>query len=337
VKVDRELVSRVLLDVATAQDLESIGVDNVVAIKSDPENLVVRKGGGSMKRAPKTLDPERRIVSLEVSNDLKDRSGDRVRTKGIDLSEFKLNPVHLFGHRDDSPEFAMGPVLKATKGRDVKPDRTTLVHDVEFFDFDVNPKAAMVFEMQQRGVYLASSIRFRPIKANRPKTQREREKLGIGEFGVDFEGVYLMESSTVGIPDNQNAIAKALDQFAEDGTYSWAQIKHLQDSLKPDTRTVFQVGAPVEINDQLTDEASDLLERVKAAAYEGTKKALQEHRTGTGADERGEGRGDTPEEPAQDPVDAAEAVDPLDAFKGLSESLQKALAEMQSSKNEESQ
>ena len=253
-KLDRQLIARVLMDTATADDLHGLGVENVVAIKSDPENVQIRRGGATAKRAPRSFDDEARTMVREVSNDVKDRSGDRVRTRGIDLSEFKLNPIFLFGHRDDSPEMAMGPVLKSIKGRASGPDRTVLDQVVKFFTFDQNPKAAMVWEMQKDGVFLASSIRFRPLEAVRPKTQREREKRGIGEFGVDLLKVSLLESSVVGVPDNQRAIAKCLDRYADEGRFSYAQVKDLERAFKPTTRTVIALGGPVvEIEDQLED------------------------------------------------------------------------------------
>lgn len=319
--LDKETVARVLADVATAQDFQSLGLENVVAIKSDPETLQVRQSVA--KRMPR-IDEENRKTSLEVSNDVMDRSGDRMRTRGIDLSEFKRNPIHLFDHRTDDPSYVMGRVDKITKGKETGPDRTSLTHDVRWLPFDVNPKADMVFRMQAEGVLVASSVRFRPIKANRPKTQRERERLGIGEFGVDFEKVYLLESSTVAIPDNQLAMAKSvIDRWADQGTYSWGALSDLEKALQPDTRTVHAVGGlpkesdTVEIDDQLTDEETrkSFLDQIEEAALRGTTKALEQHSAkddGAGGEDGGDASQETPAE-----TDASKSADPLAPFRSL--------------------
>ncbi len=51
----------------------------------------------------KAIDEDARTVKAIISTDSLDRDGEVVITKGLDLAEFKNNPIVLLGHDQDKP------------------------------------------------------------------------------------------------------------------------------------------------------------------------------------------------------------------------------------------
>jgi len=71
---------------------------------------------------------------------------------------------------------------------------------------DETGRSDLAFKFLTAGGLPAVSVGFMPTKVNRPKSKEEREKIGLGEYGVEFTGWELLEYSAVPVPANPNAL-----------------------------------------------------------------------------------------------------------------------------------
>jgi hypothetical protein len=203
--LDRARVARVLSGLAGDEDLEALGRENVLAIKSDTGERHYR----SVAHDHKALVQERRGFEFVVSDEGRDRMGDRILVKGWDLTEFKRNPIMLWAHDDWSGESVLGTWDTPRK------EPPNLVAEGEFTPTGVNPFADMIFEMVDRKIVRASSVGFMPQKTTRGENPEEREEMDLGDWGVLFEKALLLEISIVPIPANPRALRKSMAEACE--------------------------------------------------------------------------------------------------------------------------
>ncbi len=145
---------------------------------------------------------EGRVVEHVITDETKDRYGDIVRAKGADVNNFKKNPVILFGH--NYTDFPIGKSIKVWVDKDNKNVKSWGL----YFDkrVDETGRSSVAFKFITAGGLPAVSVGFMPTKINRPKSKEEREKIGLGEYGVEFTGWELLEYSAVPVPANPNAL-----------------------------------------------------------------------------------------------------------------------------------
>lgn len=135
-----------------------------------------------------------RTVSFVITNNTVDRSGDRVFPQGVDFTNYRANPVVLWGHDADS--FPIGKCLGDPVLRD-----GSWVATVEFVPFDcpvVGPVSEAAYKLLKDGYLSAVSIGFRPM-----------EYVFNDSDGIDYQMIELLEFSVVTIPCNPTALAVA--------------------------------------------------------------------------------------------------------------------------------
>lgn len=133
-------------------------------------------------------------IRIVASNEDVDRYGDIVRASGWELTNFRKNPVLLFGH--NSRALPVGRVLR------IEVEGTRLVADLEFMDEETSKESAQVERMLRAGFLNASSVGFSPTKTPKRILDENNEWTG----GYEFVGQELMELSIVPVP----ALASAL-------------------------------------------------------------------------------------------------------------------------------
>jgi len=145
---------------------------------------------------------ETRVIQFRFTDGTVDRDGDIIKPEGVDLEEFKKEPTILSQH--NSRSFPIGKSLKTMYRR----KEGDIVGQVLFFDDEIDPTgiSEAVFKMVKAGALNTGSIGFsaEPSDIKRP-TPEEREELGMGEYGLIFERIKLLEFSIVTIPANPNA------------------------------------------------------------------------------------------------------------------------------------
>lgn len=148
-------------------------------------------------------DAKARRKTFVASDESVDRYGDIIRVDGWDLSNFKRNPVLLFGH--DSRKVPIGRVP------DIGVEGKQLIAGTEFRPEGDSVDADDVWLALQGGFLNAVSVGFLPTVE--PNVMRgEPDKNGYAPItGFEFIGQELLELSVVPVPANPAALALARD------------------------------------------------------------------------------------------------------------------------------
>src|SRR6185312_2457789 len=136
-----------------------------------------------------------RQVRVVCSTDQVDRAGEVIVQGGIDLTNYRSNPIVLWQHDPEQP-IARAIDIGVVAGK--------LQALVQFPDAGVSAKAVEVYGLIKAGVVNATSVGFDPLESepmdpNRPRGPQRYSKTG------------LMEFSFVSVPANPGAsiIARA--------------------------------------------------------------------------------------------------------------------------------
>ncbi len=128
-------------------------------------------------------------LDFVISDGSLDRHGTRINPKGWDLTNFKKNPIALFGH--DS-RFPIGT------WSNIRTEGDRLVATLKLAAKGTSQRIDEIIGLIEQGVLRATSVGFSVIKFGTP---------GKDEF--DFLEQELMETSVVSVGSNTNALAKA--------------------------------------------------------------------------------------------------------------------------------
>lgn len=204
--------------------------------------MKIEKGkSAKIEFAIKAEEKEERTVRFTISKEVVDRDGDIIRADGIDLTNFKKNPVFLLCH--DSHDLPVGKVKKVwVEEKSVKAD----VYFPKLEELSSDPALAsekaklcdFVFHCYKTGMLNAVSIGFIPLEYEETKT------------GYDVIKWELLEFSAVPIPANQDAIAEAVKSFG------------LDESVVKDFFTTQKSGK------RISAETKEVLNKIKACGDE---------------------------------------------------------------------
>jgi HK97 family phage prohead protease len=147
-----------------------------------------------IRAIPKTAG-DRRVWFVVSRSDVIDRHNTKVMTGGIDLTNYKNNPVFLWSHDGYGSGFST-PAMDHVIGKAVDFNQTDKVLElqIEFFTGDINPKAEQAFRLVKAGGLQATSIGFIPREVM-IEVQGDREIPVITRSE-------LLECSLVSIPSN---------------------------------------------------------------------------------------------------------------------------------------
>lgn len=166
---------------------------------------VTRAGIGIRKQiiAPaEQLAGDMRALRFTISTDCIDREQDRIALAGWDLSNFRRNPIVLWGH--DATRLPIGRAF------DLRIEDGGLKASVEFIPTDTpegGQFAEAVYRLARGGFIAATSVGFRPLKWE--FTQDEARGADDWFPGIDFEEQELVELSVVTVPANPEALIDA--------------------------------------------------------------------------------------------------------------------------------
>ena len=140
----------------------------------------------------KEYDEAERTITMCGSTETADRVGDVVKMAGVDLENYKKNPIILFNHDYDKP---IGKAL------DVQVIDSKLIFKIQFADTDFGRE---IYYLLKNGYMNASSIGF---------IGKEYEPNDFG--GLTFTKIELLELSIVSVPCNPSAIVQLRKDFME--------------------------------------------------------------------------------------------------------------------------
>jgi HK97 family phage prohead protease len=128
-----------------------------------------------------------------LSDESVDRMGDVIRADGWQISEFKNNPIALFGHDHDKVIGVWRKVRVVGK---------KLMGTLKLAEPGTSELVDTTRSLIEQGVLKAVSVGFRPLEA-KPRSAEEPWK------GMDYIKSALHEVSVVAVPANSNALAVA--------------------------------------------------------------------------------------------------------------------------------
>lgn len=136
------------------------------------------------------------VYTFIGTKEVVDRDGDIVFVDGIELENYKMNPIVLFGHDYNTP---IGKTVKFYKK--VIDGVKALLFDIEFAS---TQDAKNIKTLVDEGVLNTTSINFIPKEW---EEVRENDR-----WGYDIKKSELLEISVVSVPANQSALLqKAFD------------------------------------------------------------------------------------------------------------------------------
>ncbi len=155
-----------------------------------------------VKAAPESLDADKRTLRAVISNNSVDRDGEVIEPSAFQehIKTFLANPVLLWNHDPRNPPIGKVPGVEFFDDR--------MEADVQFRKAGDDPLADSVFSLYDQGILTSFSIGFRVLPG------------GYEEGGDDGKGNIkppritkgeLLELSSVTIPANTGAVAKAVE------------------------------------------------------------------------------------------------------------------------------
>lgn len=171
----------------------------------------------------KDVDSKERTITAIGSKEVIDRDGDVIVVKGINLKEYKKNPVVLFAH--DHRGIPVG------KTKRVWVDGNELKFKIEFATADENPMAESLFRLYKKGFMSSFSIGFIPdFQTMEYPEQKSRGKKKQPRCIINNSE--LLEISCVSVPANPSALMASFEKGWEDGSLDGMELLALQDECK---------------------------------------------------------------------------------------------------------
>ena len=155
-----------------------------------------------------SMDDRERSITARISTAAVDRDGDVMLPSGIDMSDYRKNPVVLFGHDAGSLPIGKAAWMKKTPNEVVA--KTVLAKRP-----DEHPAAAewvpdTIYSLFKQEILRAFSVGFTIEDA------READRKDVARFGENVRRIIskwkLLEFSVVPIPANQDALAMAVSK-----------------------------------------------------------------------------------------------------------------------------
>jgi HK97 family phage prohead protease len=160
-----------------------------------------------------------RSHTFVISNSTKDRHGSILKTEGWDLTNYMLNPVVLYNHKQysENPDMVIGT-------GDVKIENNELVGKVNYEPEDINPLAEKIRKKVDHGTLRAVSVGFMP----------KNGRWGQKDMGEDPEVFYftemeLMEFSIVTIPSLTSALKKSAEESTDEFIKQFPKTQNTED------------------------------------------------------------------------------------------------------------
>ena len=185
-------------------------------LKNANDEPILRDGLGvfsaTMGQSVKSVDMNKRTLSMTGSDETTDRDGDIVMVNGWQLENFVKNPVFLWSHQyGGEGSVPLARAIKVIKRR--TPAR--LDFTMQFPTEGINPFADMILSLYNEKIINASSVGFMPL---------EWEPVDGGEGGGNSPSMYyyqgrrftkqeLLELSGCAVPCNPMALQNAIKGF----------------------------------------------------------------------------------------------------------------------------
>src|SRR5947209_17701631 len=170
-----------------------------------------------VSRAPSELNPGERSDVSWISTEVVDRQGEVVRARGLNDSQFQLNPLVTLNHTYTLPPVGKSLWRKHVKDGELRGIKAKTVYPARPAAWDAADPwpPDKVLALVQAGLLNGKSIGFLPTKVHVP-TEREIEQNGWQGCSLIIDEWLLLEYACVFLPANQNALVEAVSKGAVD-------------------------------------------------------------------------------------------------------------------------
>jgi phage head maturation protease len=152
---------------------------------------------------------EGRVLEYVITNETADRYGDIVRAKGVDLTNYRREPVIHLSH--DTHKFPVGNSIKVWYD---SVDQSVKAWALFFDDrVDRTGLSDTAFRFCSGGYMKGASVGFLPRYSYTPKSAEEREEIGLGDMGREYKSCELLEWSVCSVPCNPDALTQMSKQI----------------------------------------------------------------------------------------------------------------------------
>jgi hypothetical protein len=191
------------------QDRQAQALDAILkALPNEPayayRKAIVAKGPSE------TLMGERSDVSWITTED-PDRQGEVVLARGMNDSQFRLNPIVTMQHAYHMPPVGKSLWRKMTRDGDTRGVKAKTQYPVKPDDWQGTWPADVAFSLVQADLLRGKSIGFLPTKLHAPE-QKEIDKNGWNKVDLVIDEWLLLEYACTFLPAQQNAVVEAVNK-----------------------------------------------------------------------------------------------------------------------------
>jgi hypothetical protein len=188
-------------------DRQAYALDAI--LKAQPKDTAFAYRKAVIEKAPTELMAGERADVSWISTEDPDRQGDVVIAKGMNDSQFRLNPIVTLNHNYRSDPAGRSLWRKFIKDGELRGIKAKTVYPARPADWpegkDWTPDYA--FTLIQNQMLSGKSIGFLPTKVHAP-TDKEVEKNGWQKVGLVIDEWILLEYACVFLPAQQNAVVE---------------------------------------------------------------------------------------------------------------------------------
>jgi hypothetical protein len=195
------------------QDRQAFALDTI--LKALPKEAVYRYRKATIAKGPsETLTGERSDVSW-ISTENPDRDCEVVLAKGMNDSQFKLNPIVTMQHAYYLPPVGKSLWRKVVKDGDLRGVKAKTQYPARPADWEAGRSwpADVAFSLVRSDLLRGKSIGFLPTKVHSPEA-REVDKNGWQKVDLVIDEWLLLEYACTFLPAQQNAIVEAVSKAA---------------------------------------------------------------------------------------------------------------------------
>jgi hypothetical protein len=223
------------------QDRQAQALDAILkALPKEPayayRKTIVAKGPSE------TLMGERSDVSWITTED-PDRQGEVVLARGMNDSQFRLNPIVTMQHAYHMPPVGKSLWRKMTRDGDTRGVKAKTQYPVKPDDWQGAWPADVAFSLVQADLLRGKSIGFLPTKLHAPE-QKEIDKNGWNKVDLVIDEWLLLEYACTFLPAQQNAVVEAVSKGAVPLPEEFMKAMGLDPAIFQPSPTVCQAPIP---------------------------------------------------------------------------------------------
>jgi hypothetical protein len=188
-------------------DKQAYALDAI--LKALPKDSAYAYRKAVIERAPTEISPGERSDVSWISTEDPDRTGDVVLARGMNDSQFRLNPIVTLNHCYWAPPVGKSLWRKFVKDGDLRGIKAKTQYPAKPADWSGDWPADLAFSLVQADLLRGKSIGFLPTKVHVPDA-KELGQSGWAKVGLVIDEWILLEYACVFLPAQQNAVVESV-------------------------------------------------------------------------------------------------------------------------------